>query len=626
MKIKKLFVLGILGVSLFSVTSCDKALSDTTLVPTESNEESESTTKEETITALGIPNVVIVDNKLTWDAIPNAAGYVVKVNGVEKEMQKETSYTLPEYGNYKVYVKAISSDYTKYSDSSYSAIKKYNHDLEEATLWVLGDSTSCSFENESADQLKYYPRYGYGTQLSNYFDESLNVNNIAVSGRSSGSYFTEASSKVKYEQFKTGIKEGDFVIIAFGHNDQNSDERYSNCNLSSTDTTKMKWTGLAEKNYPETEVEREISFKYLLTHYYIDVALDAKATPILATPIVRRNPSADTLTPTQCHVWEGKGEYVGGDYAQCIRDLAKEKNVTLIDNTAITKAKYEEIGKDETLKMHAWVTSNSATVDNTHLNIYGAKWVAYNVAKEILKTDLFLKNYVKTDIEEPTIKDLVVNPNYEEKEYAAPTTGMSLYTTTSPWMASAFGFLGSAPSTSTHKVTESANNVTLQVLSNKGKIASSADGILMYYQQLSATSNFTLTATMTVKEFDVNTQVGFGIMIRDDMYVDVQTANNSSIASNYVACGSVVSDASNQYATAYRKATSLTKGSTASIAKNTPVTLTIVKTGNKYELTYGNMAKVEYELDLTEIDSNYVYAGFYVARNATVEFSNYSIK
>jgi hypothetical protein len=38
------------------------------------------------------------------------------------------------------------------------------------------------------------------------------------------------------------------------------------------------------------------------------------------------------------------------------------------------------------------------------------------------------------------------------------------------------------------------------------------------------------------------------------------------------------------------------------------------------------MAKVEYELDLTEIDSNYVYAGFYVARNATVEFSNYSIK
>ena len=51
----------------------------------------------------------------------------------------------------------------------------------------------------------------------------------------------------------------------------------------------------------------------------------------------------------------------------------------------------------------------------------------------------------------------------------------------------------------------------------------------MYYQQLSATSNFTLTATMTVKEFDVNTQVGFGIMIRDDMYVDVQTANNSSM-------------------------------------------------------------------------------------------------
>lgn len=48
-----------------------------------------------------------------------------------------------------------------------------------STLWVIGDSTVSSFEDKY-----YYPRYGYGTMLDKYLDDSINVVNIALSGRS----------------------------------------------------------------------------------------------------------------------------------------------------------------------------------------------------------------------------------------------------------------------------------------------------------------------------------------------------------------------------------------------------------------------------------------------------------
>ena len=54
-------------------------------------------------------------------------------------------------------------------------------ELNETDLYVGGDSTLCSFE----DTTYFYPRYGYGTQLSNHLDSKVTVKNLALSGRSS---------------------------------------------------------------------------------------------------------------------------------------------------------------------------------------------------------------------------------------------------------------------------------------------------------------------------------------------------------------------------------------------------------------------------------------------------------
>lgn len=80
-----------------------------------------------------------------------------------------------------------------------------------STLWVVGDSTLSSFDDKY-----YYPRYGYGTKLGCYLNSKVQVNNLALSGRSSLSFTKEEN----YKELLAGMKAGDFLIIGFGHNDE----------------------------------------------------------------------------------------------------------------------------------------------------------------------------------------------------------------------------------------------------------------------------------------------------------------------------------------------------------------------------------------------------------------------
>lgn len=41
--------------------------------------------------------------------------------------------------------------------------------------------------------------------------------------------------------------------------------------------------------------------------------------------------------------------------------------------TSLTKQLYDELGPDETVNLHAWTSSKSSSVDNTHTNIWGGK-------------------------------------------------------------------------------------------------------------------------------------------------------------------------------------------------------------------------------------------------------------
>lgn len=128
-------------------------------------------------------------------------------------------------------------------------------------------------------------------QLSNYFDTKLQVTNLALSGRSSKSFLTEDN----YDTLKTNLKEGDYLLIGFGHNDEKSDD-----NSRFTDASK-----------PLSDVS---SFSYSLYENYVKLAIDKGATPILCTPIVRANKDNN---------YEGSSGHITatGDYRQAIIDL-----------------------------------------------------------------------------------------------------------------------------------------------------------------------------------------------------------------------------------------------------------------------------------------------------------------
>ena len=261
--------------------------------------------------------------------------------------------------------------------------------LKETEVYIVGDSTVSSFTDSY-----YYPRYGYGTQLSSYFDSKATFINYALSGRSSRSFIEEAN----YSLLKSGLSEGDYLIVGFGHNDEKSDdaERFTDASKDITDST---------------------SFKYYLNEYYVKLAKEKGATPIICTPIVRANSSND-YTGSSAHITST------GNYSQAIIELGQEVNCDVVDLTTITKNKYTELGYDEAKYYHAMTSAkydtdgvtvipDTNTVDNTHLNIYGAKFVAYSFANALKNTKNELGNYVLGDIAAQTKEnDLVSNPNY----------------------------------------------------------------------------------------------------------------------------------------------------------------------------------------------------------------------
>ncbi len=263
--------------------------------------------------------------------------------------------------------------------------------VTETTLFFVGDSTVCNYGNEGT---RYYPRNGYGMRVGEYLNDKVTIQNLALSGRSSKSYIKEAN----YTTLKNSIKAGDYLVIGFGHNDEKAEnpDRY-------TDAV--------------GQVIHEGSLKYYLYNYYIKVALDAGATPILCTPIVRRQASGNYDTDGG-HILGPAGTYERGNYPEAIRELGQEFGVTVIDLTATTKALYMTKTVEETKIYHATNGVSSTAllgpdngVDNTHVNAYGASVIAHMFVTELNKTENTLKNYIDAEkiLVEPDISVLVPN-------------------------------------------------------------------------------------------------------------------------------------------------------------------------------------------------------------------------
>lgn len=228
---------------------------------------------------------------------------------------------------------------------------------KKITVFMIGDSTMA---NKSITGGK--PERGWGHVLGGFFTEDIIVDNHAVNGRSSKSFIDEG----RWDKVLSRIKPGDYVVIQFGHND--------------------------EKPNPDRHTDPGTTFDANLSRF-VNEARERGANPILMNAIVRRNfiaPKDPTVSEDARPDASKSKEKVEGDtlydthgtYLDSPRNVAKKLNVPFVDANKITHELVQGLGREESKKLYMWVEPNTVpavpkgSVDNTHLNVYGARVVA----------------------------------------------------------------------------------------------------------------------------------------------------------------------------------------------------------------------------------------------------------
>src|SRR5688572_22308464 len=154
---------------------------------------------------------------------------------------------------------------------------------KKITVYLIGDSTI------SIKETKAYPETGWGMPFKIFFDSTVVVDNRAKNGRSTRTFISENL----WQPVVDALKEGDYVFMQFGHNDESKEktDRYTS---------------------PE-------DYKKNLTKF-ISETRSKRANPVVLSPVTRRRFDKS-----------GKIEETHAEYSKLAREVAKEQNVPFID-------------------------------------------------------------------------------------------------------------------------------------------------------------------------------------------------------------------------------------------------------------------------------------------------------
>lgn len=214
---------------------------------------------------------------------------------------------------------------------------------QEITIFLIGDSTVADKPYAGSN-----PEKGWGQIFPLYLKEGIKAENHAVNGRSTKSFRDEG----RWDTVLEKIKQGDYVLIEFGHNDQKTES-------------------------PNRYAAADTDFRNNLIRY-VEEARQKGALPILATPITRRS-------------FDEKGVLLDthGRYSEVVREVAEEYSVPLFDLHKKTVALLEKFGmeKSKELFLHFrpgdYEKFPKGVEDNTHLSPTGAFKICDLVVEEI---------------------------------------------------------------------------------------------------------------------------------------------------------------------------------------------------------------------------------------------------
>ncbi|MBB3113751.1 lysophospholipase L1-like esterase [Paenibacillus phyllosphaerae] len=217
---------------------------------------------------------------------------------------------------------------------------------DKPVIYLASDSTVANYAES------YRPQAGWGEPLGGFFDqEQVTVDNRAVGGLSSKTFLVGGY----LNDLLLDIHAGDYLFMQWSHND-------------------------STPSRPERYLTPEQFKVYLKT--YIDGAVQRGATPVLVTPVNRRDFTDETLNKSF------------PEYVAAMKAVAQETGTLLIDLNQMSWEYFQELGTEGTKGIFMWV---GTTEDNTHLQMNGATKVAEMVAKLVRELNIPLSSAVTLD-------------------------------------------------------------------------------------------------------------------------------------------------------------------------------------------------------------------------------------
>ena len=263
-------------------------------------------------------------------------------------------------GDVRVKLKPREVDYKNWDDSlnlsfcgSAPAVQRIQIEsvTDVTTVFLCGNSTVVDQEDE--------PWASWGQMITRWFGPQVAIANFAESGLSCTTFLAQ----LRLDKILSQLKNGDYVIVEFGHNDEKEKKAGDGAWYSYSRNLKI----------------------------FADRVKAAGGHIIFCTPTARR------------FFKDGRIENTHGDYPEAMKTVAEREQVPVIDLTLMSTIFYETLGEEGSKKALVHYPANTfpnqekALADNTHFNPYGAWEIAKMVVMGLKQIQSPLVSYLRPE-------------------------------------------------------------------------------------------------------------------------------------------------------------------------------------------------------------------------------------
>lgn len=236
------------------------------------------------------------------------------------------------------------------------------------TVFIIGDSTVKNGQDKGDRG-----QWGWGHFLPLWFANTITFENHAIGGRSSRSFLTEG----RWDTIYNKLKQGDFVMIQFGHNDGGEmNSGRARASIKGIDNDKYEDVILTNVDNKQNEGKSERVYTY--GHYlrqYIKQTKEKGAIPIVCSLVPRNR-------------WENGKVIRDTTYAIWAEEVAKEEGIPFVALNTMVSDEYNIWGEI--------LVQDFFSEDQTHTSLKGALLNAEIVSEGVKKLDnCQLKMYLK---------------------------------------------------------------------------------------------------------------------------------------------------------------------------------------------------------------------------------------